>query len=83
MANKERAIKKAYEMYPYGPDPINAKFQEPIKRDLRKGFIQGYQQGEKDTINEVEIWLRANLYHLSCWNADEFCVSLRTHFGIK
>ena len=47
----------------------------------RKGFITGYEQAEKDTIVEVERWLRANLHHLSCWNVDDFCVSMRKYLG--
>ena len=34
-------------------------------------------------IAEVEKWLRANFHHRNCWNIDEFCVSLRTYFGIE
>ena len=49
----------------------------------RSYFQLGYEQAEKDTIAEVEKWLKANLHHLSCWNADEFCISLRNYLGIE
>ena len=46
-----------------------------------RGYKEGYEQAEKDTIDEVERWLKANLHHLSCWNVDEFCQDLRGHFN--
>ena len=49
----------------------------------RKDYQRGYEQAEKDILGEVEKWLRANFHHRNCWNADEFCISLRTYFGIK
>lgn len=39
-------------------------------------------QIKKEVIKEVERWLRANLHHLSCWNIDEFCISLRSYFKL-
>ena len=51
--------------------------------NARHFFAKGYEQAEKDTIAEVEKWLKANFHHRNCWNADEFCVSLRTYFGIE
>lgn len=47
------------------------------------GYKEGYEQAEKDVIIEVEKWLKAEFHHRNCWNADEFCISLRTYFGIK
>ena len=51
--------------------------------ESRKKFIEGYEVAEKDTVAEVERWLKAEFHHRNCWNADEFCISLRTHFGIE
>lgn len=47
------------------------------------GYKEGYEQAEKDTIVEVERWLKANFHHRNCWSVDEFCSSLRAYFGIK
>ena len=41
------------------------------------------KQTVKDILAKVETWLRGNLHHLSCWNVDEFCISLRTYFGLE
>lgn len=62
-----------------------AAYPNWIDRNLpfREGFVNGYKQAEKDTIAEVEKWLKANFHHRNCWNADEFCISLRTYFGIE
>ena len=62
-----------------------AAYPNWIDRNLpfREGFVKGYKQAEKDTIAEVEKWLKAEFHHRNCWNADEFCVSLRTYFGIE
>ena len=50
---------------------------------IRIAYRDGYEQSERDTIVEVEKWLKANFHHRNCWNADEFCISLRTYFGIE
>ena len=82
-----RAESQANLVYP--EDIIDASplaaYPNWIDRNLpfREGFVKGYEQAEKDTIAEVEKWLRANFHHRNCWNADEFCVSLRTYFGIE
>ena len=62
-----------------------AAYPNWIDRNLpfREGFVNGYKQAEKDTIAEVEKWLKANFHHRNCWNEYEFCISLRTYFGIK
>lgn len=78
MTRAEEAALKVYPRY-----EKYTTSQRLIVNDMRDGFIQGYEQAEKDTIAEVEKWLRANFHHRNCWNADEFCISLRTYFGMK
>lgn len=62
-----------------------AAYPNWIDRNLpfREGFVNGYKQAEKDTIAEVEKWLKANFHNRNCWSEYEFCISLRTYFGIK
>ena len=50
---------------------------------IRIAYRDGYEQAEEDVIIDVEKWLKANFHHRNCWNADEFCISLRTYFGIE
>lgn len=43
-----------------------------------------FAQWQKERMmQEFETWLKGNLHHLSCWNADEFCTNLRCYLGIK
>lgn len=43
-----------------------------------------FAQWQKERMmKEFETWLKCNLHHLSCWNADEFCTSLRCYLGVK
>lgn len=81
-----KAESRALEAYPKlsvasvcldGTSPVD------LNTGARKRFIEGYEQAEKDTIAEAEKWLRANFHHRNCWSVDEFCISLRTYFGIK
>lgn len=76
-----RAEERALKVYPRSEKYTSS--QRLIVNDMRDGFILGYEQAEKDTIAEVEKWLKANFHHRNCWNADEFCISLRTYFGIE
>lgn len=50
-------------------------------------YQQGIEKGKDDMkeqmIKEFETWLKGNLHHLSCWNADEFCTNLRCYLGMK
>ena len=84
-----KAEERALEAYPptFTSGKRYAKRVQSEKVDthapIRSIFIKGYEQAEKDTIAEVEKWLRANFHHCNCWNEYEFCVSLRTYFGIK
>ena len=81
-----RAEERALEVYPERKVKIEGEGETVIVtsgQDERAIFIKGYGQAEKDTIAEVEKWLKANFHHRNCWNADEFCVSLRTYFGIE
>ena len=64
----------------YKPSGI---ISEEYPEKVKVAYLQGYEQAEKDTIVEVEKWLKAEFHHRNCWNADEFCNSLRTYFGIK
>lgn len=74
-----RAEEMALEAYPRDEDrELNYR-----RANYRIAYERGYKQAEKDIIGEVENWLKANFHHRNCWNADEFCVSLRTYFGIK
>jgi hypothetical protein len=75
---------KSREVYPLVYCDDWDKEQELVAQQLdrRVAFVCGYEQAKKDTIVEVEKWLKANFHHRNCWNADEFCISLRTHFGI-
>lgn len=72
-----KAEEKSREVYPLVYNELIAQ-----QLDRRVAFVCGYEQAKKDTIVEVEKWLKANFHHRNCWNADEFCVSLRTYFGI-
>lgn len=58
-------------------------FDTDTPAPIRVAFRDGYEQAEKDILADVEKWLKANFHHRNCWNADEFCVSLRTYFGIE
>lgn len=85
-----KAEERALEVFPEDIQLFVESQEEPGKwlpvdenAQLRYGYKRGYEQAEKDTIAEVEKWLRANFHHRNCWNADEFCVSLRTYFGIE
>ena len=73
-----KAEEKSREVYPLVYNELIAQ-----QLDRRVAFVCGYEQAKKDTIVEVEKWLKANFHHRNCWNADEFCVSLRTYFGIE
>ena len=74
-----RAEEMALEAYPRDEDrELNYR-----RANYRIAYERGYKQAEKDTIAEVEKWLKANFHHRNCWNEDEFCVSLRTYFGIE
>jgi hypothetical protein len=43
-----------------------------------------FAQWQKERmIQEFETWLKGNLHHLSCWNADEFCTDLKCYLGMK
>ena len=50
-------------------------------------YQQGIEKGKDDMreqmIKEFETWLKGNLHHLSCWNADEFYTNLKCYLGIK
>ena len=74
-----RAEEMALEAYPRDEDrELNYR-----RINYRIAYERGYEQAEKDTIAEVEKWLRANFHHRNCWNVDEFCISLRAYFGIE
>lgn len=85
-----KAEERALEVFPEDIQLFVESQEEPGKwlpvdenAQLRYGYKRGYEQAEKDTVAEVEKWLKANFHHRNCWNADEFCISLRTHFGIE
>lgn len=82
-AMSKRAEQKALEVYPYNRAYTDNDVEYDGNFCNRLPYIEGYEQAVKDTIAEVEKWLKANFHHRNCWNADEFCVSLRTYFGIK
>lgn len=84
MTKAESQANLAYPEDIIDASPLSA-YPNWIDRNLpfREGFVKGYKQAEKDTIAEVEKWLKANFHHRNCWNADEFCISLRTYFGIE
>ena len=84
MTKAESQANLAYPEDIIDASPLSA-YPNWIDRNLpfREGFVKGYEQAGKDTIAEVEKWLKAEFHHRNCWNADEFCVSLRTYFGIK
>ena len=73
-----KAEERALVAYP------NEHFVDHTYAEMCRGFYEeGYEQAVKDTIAEAEKWLKANFHHRNCWNADEFCISLRTYFGIE
>ena len=84
MTKAESQANLAYPEDIIDASPLSA-YPNWIDRNLpfREGFVKGYEQAVEDTIAEVEEWLKANFHHRNCWNADEFCVSLRTYFGIE
>ena len=47
------------------------------------GLDKGYELCKEQMMKEFERWIKGNLHHLSCWNEDEFCLNLRTHFSFK
>ena len=78
-----KAEERALSAYPpeYGDEDFDKTWDS--NEQYREPYQEGYEQAEKDIIVEVEKWLKANFHHRNCWNADEFCVSLRTYFGIE
>lgn len=43
-----------------------------------------FAQWQKERMmQEFETWLKGNLHHLSCWNANEFCTDLRCYLGMR
>lgn len=69
----KRAEQKALEAYPKSEKYTSS--QRLIINDLRDGFIQGYKQAEKDTIERVCEWLidRASYY----MSTEAMCETLR------
>ena len=43
-------------------------------RGIKTGFIQGYEQAEKGTIERVIEWLKANAHKYSLWDTEECCL---------
>lgn len=77
----KRAEQRALEAYPenavivYGPYPTTEPCQIDDNKCYRDGFIKGYEQAEKDTVERACEWLidRASYY----MSTEAMCETLR------
>lgn len=86
--NKDEELEK--EIATWIPQYIKGG-EEGIWKEVREastkwgGIVaRHFAQWQKERmIQEFETWLKGNLHHLSCWNADEFCTDLKCYLGMK
>lgn len=84
LRNKDEELEK--EIATWIPQHIKGGEEGMREACIKWGGIiaRRFAQWQKERMmKQFETWLKGNLHHLSCWNADEFCTDLKCYLGIK